>query len=53
MYYTERDSPIGILLNHLEKLQSLKNLAGHILRSYTVVGRAYTVPFTATIDLGH
>lgn len=46
-------SPIGILLNHLEKFKSLKNLAGHILGAYAVVGRAHTVPFTTTIDLGH
>lgn len=51
--FLQRHSPIGILLNHLEKLKGLKNLAGHILGAYTVVSRAHTVPFTTTIDLGH
>lgn len=45
--------PIGILLNHLEKLESLKNLTSHILGSNTVVRRTNAVPFATTIDLCH
>lgn len=49
----KRHTPIGVLLNHLEKLKGLEHLAGHVLGSYAVVGRANTVPLTTTIDLGH
>lgn len=46
-------APIGILLNHLEKLEGLKDLTSHILGSYTVVGRANAVSLATAIDLGH
>lgn len=51
--FLEMYIPIGILLNHLEKLEGLKHLASHILRSNTVVCRTNAVSFATTIDLGH
>jgi len=49
----ERNSPIGILLNHLEQLQGLQHFTSHVLGSDTVMGRAHTIPLATSIDLGH
>lgn len=48
-----RHAPIGILLNHLQQLKGLQHFTSNVLGSYTVVGRAYTVPLATSIDLGH
>lgn len=45
--------PIRILLDHLEKLEGLQNLASHILGSNTIVCRTDAVSFATTIDLCH
>lgn len=47
------NSPIGIFLNHLKQLKGLKYFTGHVLGSYTVVGRTHAVSLTTSIDLGH
>lgn len=45
--------PIGILLNHLKKLEGLKHLASYILGSNTIVSRANAISFATTVDLCH
>lgn len=45
--------PIRILLDHLEELEGLKNLASHILGPDAIVCRTDAVSFASTIDLRH
>lgn len=45
--------PIRILLDHLEELEGLEDLASHVLGPHAIVSRTDAVSFATTVDLGH